>query len=189
MPARSPALKVAAPCPLRWEDLAGNDRIRFCGQCQQNVYNVASLTAEEVRTMVQEREGRVCVRLQRRADGTVITRDCWYVVRRARQRLVAAGAGLVVAAAGFWGSVAFLGRLLGARRTPVAACPPPLPPRASLPELPDLEASEWPEKPVHVEQGERRPPRVRRPRKVRRVPVEPPEEMESATLGVMAAPE
>jgi len=157
MPALLPVLRVAAPCPLRWEDLAGDDRTRFCGKCQQHVYNVEDLTADEVRALVQRREGRVCVRLRQRPDGTVITRDCWYVVRRARERLLATAMGVAVAAAGFWGGVGVLSRWFGARRASVAACPEPLLPRASLPEL------ELPE-PLATEQqgGRSRLPKARR---------------------------
>ena len=165
---RSPALRVAAPCPLRWEEMAGDDRVRFCGQCQQHVYNVESLSPGEVRALVERREGRVCVRLQRRSDGTVITRDCWYAVRRARERLVATGIGLVAAAAGFWGSVGVLRRLVLGLREPAPLCDTStLLPRADLPALP--------EPPVEQPASRHRPrPRIHRPVKV-----------ETHTMGVM----
>jgi hypothetical protein len=148
--------------------MAGDDRTRFCGKCQQHVYNVESLTPDEVRALVQRREGRVCVRLQLRSDGTVITRDCWYVVRRARERLAATVMGVAVAAAGFWGGVGVLSRWFGPRRAPVAACPQPLLPRASLPELPEVEAP-----PPALPEPAR--PRKRPPRRVGRLVVRPPE--------------
>jgi len=128
MPARSPALTVVAPCPLRWEELPGNDRVRFCGKCRQHVYNVASLTAAEATALIREREGRACMRLQRRPDGTVITGDCWYTVRRARERLVGTALGLLVAAAGFWSGVGALHRWFtrpAAAPTGLCAAPPP----------------------------------------------------------------
>ncbi|MBX3148612.1 hypothetical protein KF728_00545 [Candidatus Obscuribacterales bacterium] len=30
---------VAAPCNVGWENMNGDDRVRACAQCQQNVYN------------------------------------------------------------------------------------------------------------------------------------------------------
>jgi hypothetical protein len=154
MAARSPALTVVAHCPLRWEELPGNDRVRFCGQCRQHVYNVSRMTAAEATALIQEREGRACVRLQRRADGTVITRDCWHTVRRARERLVATAAGLIVAAAGFWSGVGALRRWLSADPAPLpAACPPPPPP-------PPAPASKV--VPVFVEPPPRPRPHIRR---------------------------
>jgi hypothetical protein len=186
MPARLPVLRVGAPCPLRWEDMAGDDRTRFCGKCQQHVYNVESLTPDEVRALVQQREGRVCVRLRRRSDGTMITRDCWYVVRRARERLAATVMGVAVAAAGFWGGVGVLSRWFGPGRAPVAACPEPLPPRANLPEIPEpaeIEEPGWLAKQLRNEQGGRsRLPKVRR--KSRPRPIQPPV-YEEAIMGDM----
>jgi hypothetical protein len=170
--------------------MAGDDRIRFCGKCQQNVYNVESLNAEEVRALVQRNEGRVCVRLRRRPDGTVITRDCWYAVRRARERLLATAMGVAVAAAGFWGGVGVLSRWFGARRAPVAACPEPLLPRASLPEIPEpseIEGPGWLSRGLRDEQGGRsRPPKVRR--KPRPKPIQP-RVHEDITMGAMAITE
>src|SRR5688572_18438724 len=61
MAVRAPGLEVVAPCPLRWDQLTGNDRVRFCGHCQQNVYNVASLTMDQALSLIQRCEGRVCM--------------------------------------------------------------------------------------------------------------------------------
>ena len=130
MSPRLPVLTVVEPCPLAWEDMAGNDRVRFCGHCRQHVYDVASLTMTEVMALIQEREGRACVRLQRRADGTVITRDCLHVVRRARERLVATALGLGSMAVGFWSGVGMLRRFLTSR---AAAPPTPSPPSCPPP--------------------------------------------------------
>jgi hypothetical protein len=134
MPGHSPALKVAVPCPLSWDEMTGDDRVRFCGQCQQNVYNVASLTPSEVSRLIGQREGRLCLRLQQRPDGTVITRDCWYAIRQARLRLVGTALGLAAASAGFWGGLGLLQRLLARPRTAQGTCPAaPAPVRADPP--------------------------------------------------------
>jgi hypothetical protein len=142
MPRRTPRLDVVAPCPLRWEELAGGDRVRFCGHCQQHVYNVASLSMNEVMALVSQREGRPCVRLQHRADGTVITRDCLHAVRRARERLVATAIGVSAMAVSFWSGVGALHRLVAgalASAPPPPASPPPraepLGPDATQPDL------------------------------------------------------
>jgi hypothetical protein len=136
MAARSPSLKVASPCPLRWDQLAGNDRVRFCGHCRQHVYNVSSLTMDQAVALIERCEGRVCMRLQRRADGTVITRDCLYLVRRARERIAASVLGVAVAAVGFWRGLGALQGLVDRWNAPAPACPPPPPPAATEPEIP-----------------------------------------------------
>ncbi|HEY1174210.1 MAG TPA: hypothetical protein VGH19_22785 [Verrucomicrobiae bacterium] len=70
------ALKIASPCPARWEDMAGDDRARFCKQCQKHVYNFSSMTTKEVEVLIEGTGGKVCGRMYRRADGMVLTTDC-----------------------------------------------------------------------------------------------------------------
>jgi hypothetical protein len=82
-------LRIASPCPARWEDMAGDDRTRFCSQCQLHVHNLSAMTAEEAAAFVVDARsrGRGCVRFYRRADGTVLTRDCPVGWRAVRQRM------------------------------------------------------------------------------------------------------
>jgi hypothetical protein len=54
----------------------GNDRMRFCGQCKLNVYNLSGMSREEAENLVMNAEGRLCVRFYRRLDGTIITENC-----------------------------------------------------------------------------------------------------------------
>jgi hypothetical protein len=56
--------------------MTGDDRIRHCAECQLNVYNLSDMTRAEAEELIARREGRLCVRFFRRADGTIITRDC-----------------------------------------------------------------------------------------------------------------
>jgi hypothetical protein len=67
------SIKVASPCSVPWGSMTGDDRSRHCGQCSLTVFNIAELTAAETERLIREREGRLCIRLYRRADGTVIT--------------------------------------------------------------------------------------------------------------------
>lgn len=89
-------LRIASPCPANWENMKGDDRVRFCEFCNLNVYNIAELTRSEAASLVANAEGRICARLYRRNDGTVITRDC-PVGWRAIRRRVATAAGAVFA--------------------------------------------------------------------------------------------
>jgi len=56
--------------------MAGDERVRHCTLCDLNVYNFAEMTGDEVRELLVRTEGRVCARLYRRVDGTLLTRDC-----------------------------------------------------------------------------------------------------------------
>jgi hypothetical protein len=96
-------IQIATPCEASWEDMRGDDRVRFCGQCKLHVYNISDMPRDEAEKLVREREGRLCVRMFRRHDGTVLTRDCPVGLRAVRQRLirsVAALAGLLLAMIG-----------------------------------------------------------------------------------------
>jgi hypothetical protein len=108
-PTRLPLLErvaVASPCSVAWSSMTGDDRTRFCAQCQKHVYNVASMGAEEAESFLRNAGGDACLRIYRRADGTVLTSDCAVGVRRRRRRrafasllggsMVAAGALLAV---------------------------------------------------------------------------------------------
>jgi hypothetical protein len=96
-------VQIAAPCHADWDEMVGDDRVRFCGQCEKNVYNLSSMPREEAEAFLVEREGKVCVRLYKRHDGTVLTADCPVGVRRRRRRraaVAAVGGSLMAAAAG-----------------------------------------------------------------------------------------
>jgi hypothetical protein len=69
-------LRVASPCPATWESMTGDSRVRHCQECKLNVYNISEMTRSEAERLIASREGRLCVRFYRRADGTILTRDC-----------------------------------------------------------------------------------------------------------------
>jgi hypothetical protein len=64
----------------------GDERVRFCRQCGLHVYNLAEMTRAEAESLVARTEGRLCARLYRRADGTVLTKDCPKGLRAVRLR-------------------------------------------------------------------------------------------------------
>lgn len=69
------AVRIASPCKERWESMVGDERVRHCSRCDQDVYNLSGLRADEVEAMLADRRVR-CVRLFRREDGTMLTADC-----------------------------------------------------------------------------------------------------------------
>lgn len=99
-------LRVASPCTASWEGMSGDERKRLCALCGLHVHNVAALTRVEVEALVNGADGRLCLRLYRRADGTVITRDCPVGLRAVRRR-VARKAGALFAALLAFGSAVF----------------------------------------------------------------------------------
>jgi hypothetical protein len=79
-------VRIASPCSANWDDMFGNDRVRFCGQCKLNVYNLSGMSREEAENLITNAEDRLCVRFYRRLDGTVITENCPVGWAKVKQR-------------------------------------------------------------------------------------------------------
>ncbi|MDF2694211.1 MAG: hypothetical protein K0S65_2594, partial [Labilithrix sp.] len=124
-------VRVASPCNASWDEMLGDQRVRFCLSCEKNVYNLSAMPREEAETFLQERVGQeVCVRFYRRADGTLLTEDCPVGVKKKRRKklaLAVAGAGAMAFAA-----TSMLARGVcvtqGAMPVPAQADPEPPPP-------------------------------------------------------------
>lgn len=80
-------IKIASPCTVSWEGMTGDERQRHCDACKLNVYNISEMTIAEAEELIIAKEGRVCVRLFRRHDGTVLTKDCPKGLAAIRARL------------------------------------------------------------------------------------------------------
>jgi hypothetical protein len=80
-------VRIAAPCKADWKQMIGTERVRFCGQCNLNVYNLSSMTKTEAESLIVQTEGRLCVRFYRRTDGSILTDNCPVGLRAIRRRL------------------------------------------------------------------------------------------------------
>ncbi len=69
-------IEVPIPCTVPWDSMRGNGRVRHCGQCKQSVYLLSEMSKEEAEELIRQKEGKLCVRLYRRPDGSVVTRSC-----------------------------------------------------------------------------------------------------------------
>jgi hypothetical protein len=83
-------ISIASPCPASWEGMTGDQRIRYCEQCRKKVYNIAEMSKDEAESFLSDQVGSVCVRLFRRSDGTILTRDCPIGVRAIRRGIASA---------------------------------------------------------------------------------------------------
>lgn len=81
-------VRIASPCPMRWEDMEGDDATRHCDRCDLNVTNLSAMTREQAAAWVHDNagKGRVCAGFYRRPDGTILTRDCPVGLALLRQR-------------------------------------------------------------------------------------------------------
>lgn len=106
MSSRLDRIRIASPCPITWEQMVGDDSVRFCNHCRLNVYNLSELSKAEAEALLVSSEGRLCARLYRRSDGTVLTKDCPAGLQALRRRM-ARSAAAVFALLGSLSTVSF----------------------------------------------------------------------------------
>jgi hypothetical protein len=124
-------IRIASPCSADWNEMYGNDRMRHCGDCKLNVYNLSGMSRDEAENLVMNAEGRLCVRFYRRPDGTIITENCpvgWAKVKARAKVYVTAAFSLVMAMLGSLFIVSLLSRkTVPAEVGVLAAKPTPTP--------------------------------------------------------------
>jgi hypothetical protein len=69
-------LRIATPCRADWNDMVGDERVRFCATCAKQVFNLSELTRAEADALIAEKYGDLCGRYYQRADGTILLADC-----------------------------------------------------------------------------------------------------------------
>jgi hypothetical protein len=80
-------VRIAAPCEADWDEMRGDERVRFCHRCSLSVYNLSAMTSREAERLVTRTEGaRLCVRFYCRKDGTMLTRSCPVGLRALKRR-------------------------------------------------------------------------------------------------------
>ena len=100
-------LRIASPCSANWDAMIGDDRQRFCGECRLNVYNLSGMTEDEAESLIINAEGRLCVRMYRRADGSVIMKDCPVGWARVKRRVRAVSTAIISLIAGLFSGLLF----------------------------------------------------------------------------------
>ncbi len=98
-------VKIAAPCSADWSKMLGDERKRHCSECKLNVYNLSEMTQREAENFLIKAEGRVCLRIYRRNDGTVLTQNCpvgWQAIKKRASRTATAVFALI---AGFFSGI------------------------------------------------------------------------------------
>ena len=68
-------IQIPKPCPADWEEMTGNDRMRYCEECKKHVYNLSKMSRREAEALIATRGGNLCARIIRNPDGTVLTQE------------------------------------------------------------------------------------------------------------------
>jgi hypothetical protein len=98
-------VRIASPCSTSWDAMEGTDRVRHCSECSLSVYNISEMSRQEAEKLISNAEGRLCIRMYQRADGTIITSDCPVGVQAFRLRVARKVRTLTAAALTFVGGV------------------------------------------------------------------------------------
>lgn len=80
---------VAAPCHEDWDAMHGDERQRFCDQCDKHVHNLSEMTRDQAEAFVNANPTGVCIRMVKDRDGRVVTTDHPRVARHGRRRMAA----------------------------------------------------------------------------------------------------
>ena len=98
-------VRVAAPCEADWDEMRGDERVRFCARCSLNVYNLSAMTRREAESLVVRSQGRLCVRFYQRKDGTIITQNCPVGLSALKRRVSRVGSAAFAAVVSFLAGV------------------------------------------------------------------------------------
>jgi hypothetical protein len=79
---------IKSPCSVGWDTMEGDDKVRFCGQCKLNVYNISGMSEAEAANVLTRSDERPCVFLRRTEDGIIVSDNCPVALRSMRKRLV-----------------------------------------------------------------------------------------------------
>ncbi|MBI4748615.1 MAG: ankyrin repeat domain-containing protein [Acidobacteria bacterium] len=67
-------VQVKSPCTEDWNEMVGNDEVRFCSHCSKHVHNLSAMTRREAEALVLKSNGNLCIRYRRNpVDQTVVT--------------------------------------------------------------------------------------------------------------------
>ncbi len=87
-------IRIASPCTADWNAMTGDERVRHCGSCKKDVFNLSALTRDEAEALIRDKAGDLCGRYFQRSDGTILLADCTIGKAKKRKRFVIA-AGVV----------------------------------------------------------------------------------------------
>jgi len=84
------SIKSPLPCSKDWNEMNGDELVRFCQSCEKDVYNLSAMPRSEARKLVARNAGKICVRYVRLPNGKVQTADTkLYKITRNASRLAA----------------------------------------------------------------------------------------------------
>lgn len=68
--------------------MSGNQLTRYCNQCEKSVYNFSQMTRAQAEALIASTNGKLCARIERNADGSILTTDKSYSLPRFHQNFL-----------------------------------------------------------------------------------------------------
>src|SRR5678815_809868 len=90
-------LQIPVPCPADWDRMIGSDRVRYCSDCNKDVYDISKMSINEAEALVSSARDRLCVRLVREVDGSTVTQEPFTSLHLAGRRASPIAAAVVTA--------------------------------------------------------------------------------------------
>jgi hypothetical protein len=81
--------KKGSPCPMKWDEFTGTERIRYCERCQLYIYNFDKVELPQAQEMVFKREEKKNCTFFKRPDGKFMTVNCPEGLKRKRGVIIA----------------------------------------------------------------------------------------------------
>lgn len=54
-------VRIPKPCPMKWEELVGDEKKRYCSSCELHVHNLSEMSTGERHSFLAASHGRTCV--------------------------------------------------------------------------------------------------------------------------------
>jgi hypothetical protein len=83
-------------CPVKWKEMDETESsiVRKCGKCRNKVYDISSMSSDEIEELVKDGTEGVCFQAYVRSDGTLVSGECLFQGRQTRGRIVAVSTSL-----------------------------------------------------------------------------------------------
>jgi len=65
-------IRVASPCQADWDKMEGDERARFCSQCNKHVHDLSAMTGAQAADLIRQHQGNLCLRFYQDEHGTVL---------------------------------------------------------------------------------------------------------------------
>jgi ankyrin repeat protein len=62
-------IEVKSPCSENWDEMTGNEKVRFCSHCAKDVNNISTMTRKEAAKLVRKSNGNLCIRYYQKPSG------------------------------------------------------------------------------------------------------------------------